>query len=231
MSYKTMTVCPREIKIYHVFGRKVGSTSNLPNRMRSQSIKEGAYEVLATLPANELTYREVWETEQDYAVMKGFEPEHEGHYQTFLRQHTNPITKDPAVRGKMSATRSDGRMAGKNNPMFGRTGSKNPMFGRTGEANSMFGKTGSNHPIFGRTGEACPRFGIKPANTKSYNIFTLDGSLFAYTDDPAGFAKQHGLYRNALTASANPKSKQRYIKINNIKYTVAYSPEVAGNDV
>ena len=168
MSYKTMTVCPKEIKIYHVFGHKVGSTSNLPNRMRSQSIKEGAYEVLAALPANVLTYREVWETEQDYAVMKGFEPENESHWQNFFRQHTNNITKDLAVRAKISEGLSGKTLSDdhKVNISKALTGSKHPNFGKTlsDKTKALLSvlNSGENHPHFGKTG--AKHHCAKPAN-------------------------------------------------------------------
>ena len=97
--------------------------------------------------------------------------------------------------------------------------------------------SGQNHPMFGKhlteaqkkansvamSGENNPMYGIKPAHAKAYNIFTLDGDLFAFVDDPVGLAKQHGIPKDALRNCANPKNRQRHIKINNTKYTVEYA--------
>jgi hypothetical protein len=182
----TQELCPKPMTIYHIVGKKVGSSSNLKRRMSNQGYTVDDCEVLHEIEPNTMPYRAIWELECQEQARLGYQVEHEQNWKIFLRQHTNHNTKDPAVRAKMSAIQSDGRQAGSNNPMYGRTGEANPMFGRTGEAS--------------------PTFSIKPPNTKAYNILNLDGDLFAYTDDPTGFAKQHGLHKGALRECANPRT-------------------------
>lgn len=118
----TQELCPKTIHIYHIPTQKVGSSCNLKERMSSQGYNLDDCEVLHTIEPDTMTYRDIWELEQQEASERGYFVENESHYQQFLRQHTNNTSKDPAVRAKMSSTRSDGRYDGKNNPMFGKTG-------------------------------------------------------------------------------------------------------------
>lgn len=210
-----INVCPKEISIYHVFGHKVGSTSNLHQRMRSQSIKEGAYEVLAVLPANELTYREVWETEQDYAVTKGFEPEHEGNWFHFLQSHTNnPMfgkTHSNETKAKMSATMSDGRMAGENSPNFGKVLSKEHR-AKISQTNSRPrpAQIGKNNPkaklanlyINGTDELVAERINIAEwCREKGYGQANLSATARADRSQPSSSANKHhakGIYARYL---------------------------------
>jgi len=57
---------------------------------------------------------------------------------------TNNPNKDK-IKSKISATKSDGRMAGENHPMFGRTGTLSPHFGKKKPEHSAR-MSGENNP-------------------------------------------------------------------------------------
>jgi hypothetical protein len=103
--------CEKQMTIYHIKGHKVGSSCDLQRRLKSnqrrvlksQNLEETSIEVLHTIKPNTLTYREVWELEQECARERGYNVESENHYLLFLRSHTNNHNK---LRGaQVSSTR------------------------------------------------------------------------------------------------------------------------------
>ena len=187
-------ICDKQIKIYHIRNVKVGSSCRLEARLKQQGYQVDDCEVLATIEANTLTYREVWETEQDYAVMKGFEPENEGNWKNFYKAHTNNNTNDPAVRAKMSEAQK---------------GEKHHFFGKSlsdeHKAKLSEARKGSNNPA-----------------SRSYYIINCKGVVVATVNDAAGYEQTNGLARGALRDAANPNRTRRFITLNGIKHTVAY---------
>ena len=99
-------ICNKEITIYHVPSVKVGSTSNLKKRMSNQSIPLDEVEILKIIPANTMTYREVWLLEQKEAKKRGYSVEHEGNWKTFYNAHTSPAARDPDVLEKIIKAKS-----------------------------------------------------------------------------------------------------------------------------
>lgn len=214
--------CEKQMTIYHIPTKKVGSSGNLKQRMSNQGHTLDDCEILHEIEPNTMSYRAVWELECSEQARLGYKVELENNWKQFLRSHTSNATRDPAVRAKISASslkrmacpKARANLSDKAKKQWaGQSGENNPMSCPKVRAKISAAKTGSNNP----------NFGSKAHNAKTYNILTLDGDLFAYTDDPSGFTKEHGLAKQGLNNCASPKCSQRHITLNGIKYTVEYA--------
>ena len=231
-------ICDKQIKIYHIRNVKVGSSCRLETRIKQQGYQVDDCEVLATIEANTLTYREVWETEQDYAVMKGFETENEGNWATFYNTHTKNVMNDPAVRAKVSESFSKSYdiytsggvwvclvadpvgYAKKHNLNSNvLTDAANPN-----NTQKWFHIDGVPHTARVHEGTSPKRIEVDPykAMHRSYVVKALDGVVVAEVSDAAGYEQTNGLARGALKSAANPKNNRRFITLNGIKHIVAY---------
>mgnify|MGYP001187906798 CR=1 FL=1 len=86
------TPCTKAVSIYHIKGKKVGSSSDLSNRLASQGYKVDSpeVEILCTMPASpKNTLWDVWLFEQVEALKFGYKMEHAGNLATFIHAHTN----------------------------------------------------------------------------------------------------------------------------------------------
>lgn len=231
------SICDKDVTVYLIPGKKVGSTNNLKRRMAQQGFSVDDCEVLEVIPAGTMTYRSVWIREQALAVQNGFGPEHAGNWQTFYRQHTNPCTNDPAVRAKLSEAKSNGAVAGKNNPMYGKELSaehkarisaahKGKVISEETRAKMSAAKSGSNHPFYGKThseetlaklsaskvGSNHPQFGrtgkLSPT-AKSANVYCYaTHELLAEDVVLAEYARENDYNPGNLSGTATGRLKQ-----------------------
>lgn len=236
-SITTPTTPEYDMYIYHVFDRKVGSTKNIKRRMSSQCIREGEFEILQTITAGALTYREIWEIEQEYSGLMGYKPENEGHWQTFYRTHTNPPANDPEAMAKLSAatkasmtperrakhsaatkaSMTPERLARMSASM---TGEKHPMWGkaRSAETRSKISvaMSGENNPLWGKTPSSDTRAkisasktGINNYNAKLANIYCYyTNKLIAENVVMSIWAKENGYHKSNLSGTATGRLKQ-----------------------
>lgn len=73
-------VCTEEMVVYHVHGEgeKIGSTNDLPRRLKQQKLDPADVTKVMIIPKGTATGNEIWEIEQRCALMVGLKPEHEG---------------------------------------------------------------------------------------------------------------------------------------------------------
>ena len=83
------TPCTREIVIYEIIGEKVGSTSDLSDRLSRQGYKEDddKCRVICKIPANAQSLWEVWQVENVTANVLGYARERTGSFAIFLKAH------------------------------------------------------------------------------------------------------------------------------------------------
>jgi|TARA_B110000908_G_scaffold169925_1_gene228154 hypothetical protein len=86
------TPITKEVSIYHIKGKKVGSSSDLSNRLARQgsTVDSPEVEILCTMPASPKNILwDVWLFEQVEALKRGYKMEHAGNLATFIYAHTN----------------------------------------------------------------------------------------------------------------------------------------------
>ena len=86
------TPCTKAVSIYHITGKKVGSTVNLTKRLQNQglTIDSPEVEILCTIPAGaDNTLWDVWLFEQAESLKRGYKMENAGNLATFIHAHTN----------------------------------------------------------------------------------------------------------------------------------------------
>jgi hypothetical protein len=83
------TPCTREIIIYEIIGEKVGSTSDLSDRLSRQGRKvdDDKCRVVFKIPANAQSLWEVWQVENVTAGALGYTRERTGSFAIFLKAH------------------------------------------------------------------------------------------------------------------------------------------------
>ena len=83
------TPCTREIVIYEIIGEKVGSTSDLSDRLSRQGYKvdDDKCRVIFKIPANTQSLWEVWLAENVTASALGYTRERTGSFAIFLKAH------------------------------------------------------------------------------------------------------------------------------------------------
>ena len=83
------TSCTREIVIYEIIGEKVGSTSDLSDRLSRQGYKEDddKCRVICKIPANAQSLWDVWLFENVTAGALGYTRERAGSFAIFLKAH------------------------------------------------------------------------------------------------------------------------------------------------
>tara|TARA_B110000208_G_scaffold186914_1_gene244185 strand:+ start:578 stop:1090 length:513 start_codon:yes stop_codon:yes gene_type:complete len=83
------TPCTREIIIYEIIGEKVGSTSDLSDRLSRQGRKvdDDKCRVIFKIPANTQSLWEVWQAENVTANVLGYTRERTGSFAIFLKAH------------------------------------------------------------------------------------------------------------------------------------------------
>ena len=99
------TPCTKAVSIYHIKGKKVGSSSDLSNRLAKQGYKVDSpeVEILVTLPASlDNTLWDVWLFEQVEALKRGYKMENAGNLATFIYAHTN--TAETLMKKKVCLT-------------------------------------------------------------------------------------------------------------------------------
>lgn len=83
------TPCTREIIIYEIMGEKVGSTSDLSDRLSRQGLRvdDDKCRIICKIPANAQSLWDVWLFENVTASVLGYTRETTGSFAIFLKAH------------------------------------------------------------------------------------------------------------------------------------------------
>jgi hypothetical protein len=94
----------REVIIYEIVGRKIGQSRQGAFRPIQQLKENEKWCILQTIPPNTLTQREVWETECEWQMRKGYSVENEGNWK---RLHHTLNEDRNLIQQKTNLTKSN----------------------------------------------------------------------------------------------------------------------------